>query len=102
MDQIEPGDWVLCRAPGIGWRDNYGVGQVERTTAKTVYAKACYRSQFSFDQVYRMASETEARKLLERIVSAQAEADRRIVRAQRSANDAIAAMLTARQENSNG
>lgn len=96
-DNPQAGDWVLCRALGFGWRKDFGVGQVERVTAKTVYVKACHRSQFPIDQVLKMADEESARKLLERIVSAQDEAQHRITKAQNFARGAIAAMLNERQ-----
>lgn len=90
---VKVGDWVLCRAREVGWKDSYGAAVVEKVTAKTVYANAIYRKQFSIDDVIVMPDEAAAKKLSEQIASDQAAAQERISSAQRWARESIAKRL---------
>lgn len=88
-----PGQWAVFRSPGFGGFDMFGAAQIERVTAKTIYAKANHRTQFSPGQVVAMPDEAAARLVVERINSAIAEANERTSRARDAADQKIVAIL---------
>lgn len=77
--KIEVGSWVVVgKVPDWGARVmSFDVGQVEKVTAKLVYAKAHYGKQHPRENVIPMPDEAAARLFLERAKSAYAEAARR-------------------------
>lgn len=81
MTKIEVGDWAVFRSRGFAGRIVYAAAEVEKVTAKLIYADAHYKRQHSPEDVIRMPSEADAKLFAERAKSAYAEASRRAMEA---------------------
>lgn len=81
------GDWVVVRTSSFGAFFYHDYGQVDSVKPKTVYVKVgCRRrlSRHALDNIVVVADKDEAQRMLARLESARAEANRR----RRAADDA--------------
>ena len=90
--ELTPGQWAVFRSRGVSFSE-YEAAQIERVTAKTVYAKTRYNRQFAYIQVIPMPDEASAKLAAERIKSATAEAEDRVRNARLARQEKIDAIL---------